>query len=112
MALPYCVAHARPARLAEIAEIAGIVCGAADPEQLVHWLTTMNAAMDIPPSLEAVGIAEEALPEMVRECIELYPRPNSPVPIEPDGLHQLLGHFLTGDAIAAWHEADRYGART
>jgi alcohol dehydrogenase class IV len=105
MALPYCLAHARPVREAAIAEMAGIVCDVADAEQLVHWLIAMNATMGIPPSLESVGIAAGALPEMVRECIELYPRPNSPVPVEAGGLHLLLRRFLRGEAMEAWREA-------
>jgi alcohol dehydrogenase class IV len=106
MTLPYAVAHCRSAREAEIAEIAGVVCGEADADRLVRWLVDANALMGIPPSLSAVGIGEESLASMAAECLSSYPRPNHPVPIDIEGLEQVLKRFLDGDAIGAWHDFD------
>jgi alcohol dehydrogenase class IV len=107
MALPYCLAHARPTSEARIAEIAAIVC--ADPDadavDLVRWLLETNAAMGIPPSLEAVGVSADAVPEMARDCVESYPRPNHPRPIEVADIEVLFGEFLSGDAEASWSRA-------
>jgi alcohol dehydrogenase class IV len=107
MALPYCLAHARPTSEARIAEIAAIVC--ADPDadagDLVRWLLETNAAMGIPPSLEAVGVSADAVPAMARDCVESYPRPNHPRPIAVDDIEELFGDFLGGDAEASWSRA-------
>jgi alcohol dehydrogenase class IV len=102
MTLPYAVAHCRAAREAEIAEIAGVVCGEANADLLVPWLVDANNLMGIPSSLAAVGIGHESLTSMAEECRSSYPRPNHPVPIDADSLEQVLTHFLHGDAIGAW----------
>jgi alcohol dehydrogenase class IV len=104
MALPYCLAHARPAREEAIAEIAEIVCDddEAGAEDLVRWLLDANAEMGIPPSLEAVGIDAARLPELTRSTVEDYRRPNHPVPIDAEGVGRLLRDFMVGDALASW----------
>lgn len=104
MALPYCLAHARPARVYQIDEIAQIVVGERDAERFVRWLVEQNDAMGIPPSLAALGIEADALPAMARECVESYPRPNHPVPIDAEGVERLLTHFHQGDPLAAWND--------
>jgi alcohol dehydrogenase class IV len=105
MALPYCLAHCRPTSELAIAEIAQIVCGRADATELVRWLLEANERMVIPSSLEAVGIQADALPAMARECIERYPRPNHPVPIELEDVERLLERFQAGDVLEAWNDA-------
>jgi alcohol dehydrogenase class IV len=104
MTLPYAIAHCRSARGAEIAEIAGIVCGEPDADRLVPWLVDANALMGIPSSLSAVGIGEDSLASMAAECRRNYPRPNHPVPVDTESLEQVLARFLDGDAIGAWHD--------
>jgi alcohol dehydrogenase class IV len=104
MALPYAVAHCRSAREAEIAAIAGVMCGAEDADLLIPWLVEANNAMGIPPSLSAVGIGQEALAVMAEECMTSYPRPNHPVDIDADSLEIVLERFLEGDAIGAWQD--------
>ncbi|MBS1892972.1 MAG: iron-containing alcohol dehydrogenase [Actinobacteria bacterium] len=108
MALPYCLAHARPAREAEIDEIAGIVCGKEEGLALLDWLLAANESMGIAPSLAAVGIDADEVESMAVECAERYPRPNHPVPITVEGLEELLSAFHAGDALATWVSA---GAR-
>jgi alcohol dehydrogenase class IV len=103
MALPYCIAHSRPTSEERIDDIAGIVSGEpADGESLIRWLLAANQRMSIPASLEAVGIGQERLDEIARICVESYPRPNHPAPIEIAGVRDLLDQFLVGDALAAW----------
>ncbi|MGH2937615.1 MAG: iron-containing alcohol dehydrogenase family protein [Solirubrobacterales bacterium] len=105
MALPYCLAHARPAREAAIDEMAGIVCGKEDGLALLDWLLEANESMGIAPSLAAVGIDADAIDGMAVECAERYPRPNHPTPITVAGLEGLLADFHAGDAHAAWESA-------
>lgn len=110
MALPYCLAHARPMREETIAEAAAIVIGDAEaqPKDLIHWLQDANARMGIPASLEAVGIERSRLRELATICAERYPRPNHPVPIEVDGLESLLDDFMVGDALGSWSRAGSF----
>jgi alcohol dehydrogenase class IV len=104
MTLPYAVAHCRSAREAEIAEIAGVVCGETDADRLVPWLVDANARMGIPSSLSAVGLGAESLASMAEECLSSYPRPNHPVPIDAETLERVLTRFLDGDAVGAWQD--------
>jgi len=105
MALPYCLAHARSAREREIAEIAEIVTGEADPDALVRWLVARNAEMAIPPSLAAVGIDASRLGAMAQTTVDAYPRPNHPVPIDAEGVERLLVRFHAGEPLAAWDDS-------
>lgn len=102
MALPYCLAYNRPAagaRLAAIADAVGVEGGG---EELVGWVADLADRLGTPGSLAAVGIGADALPEMARECVELYPRPGSPVPLEAARIERVLACFLEGDARGAW----------
>jgi alcohol dehydrogenase class IV len=73
----------------------------------VPWLVDVNARLGIPSSLDAVGIAEDALGDVARECLEAYPRPNHPVAVDQDRLEALLRRFHVGDAAGAWNDAAR-----
>jgi hypothetical protein len=39
---------------------------------------------------------------MAAECCASYPRPNNPVPVEPEPLERLLEQFHGGDIEGAW----------
>jgi alcohol dehydrogenase class IV len=105
MALPYCLAHSRPAAEPQIAKMAELVCGTSDPRDFLRWVVGMNETMSIPASLAEVGIEADALPAMAQEVLERYPRPNHPVEIELQALEQLLARFLRGELDDAWAEA-------
>jgi alcohol dehydrogenase class IV len=105
MALPYCLAHARPAREQQIAEMAAIVCDEPDPELFVSWVVERSRRMGIPASLAALGVAHEELPAIAADCVESYPRPNHPVPIDTAGVLALLERLHAGEPYAAWHDA-------
>jgi alcohol dehydrogenase class IV len=104
IALPYCLAQVRPAKEEAMAEIAAALCGdeGAGPEDLLKWLVDANVAMGIPGSLDSLGVAADALPAMAAECVEAYPRPNNPVPIEVDTVEALLVALHRGDPSGAW----------
>jgi alcohol dehydrogenase class IV len=105
MALPYCLAHARPAREPEIAEMAAIVCGDPEPELFVRWVVEHSRRMGIPASLAELGVARDELPAIAADCVESYPRPNHPVPIDTVGVQALLERLHAGEPYAAWHDA-------
>jgi alcohol dehydrogenase class IV len=106
MALPYCLAHARPACEGEIADMAAIVCGEPDPELFVRWIVEHSRRMNIPTSLADLGVDRAELPDMAADCVNRYPRPNHPVPIDEPGVLALLEHLHAGEPYAAWNVSD------
>jgi alcohol dehydrogenase class IV len=102
MALPYCLAYSRSGAEAPIAALGPLVGTEATADAVLSWLTRLTASLDLPASLDAVGIAAGELPGMAAEIAQSYPRPNSPVALEPAALERLLGHFHSGDVDAAW----------
>jgi alcohol dehydrogenase class IV len=107
MALPYCLAHARPAGERQIAEMAAIVCGEPDAERFVGWVVEHSRWMAIPASLAELGVRRHELPAMAADCVDNYPRPNHPVPIDPAGVLALLERLHAGDPYGAWHDCCR-----
>jgi alcohol dehydrogenase class IV len=105
MSLPYCLAYCRAAG-DRLEPVRAALALEGDPRELVDWVHRLNERMGIPPSLGEVGITADELPAMHHECVEVYPRPNNPVPVEADGIERLLAHFHAGDLDAAW--ADRF----
>jgi alcohol dehydrogenase len=75
---------------------------------MLDWIVELNADLGIPGSLAEVGILLDAIPEMAREVVELYPRPNNPVPVELESLEALFVDFYNGHAQEAW---SRHAAR-
>lgn len=111
MALPYCLAYCRSGAEQAIAEIATWVGLDQDAGAVLDWVVELNAALGIPASLHDVDIGRDALPSMAHEVIELYPRPNNPVPLALEPLQRLLEDFHAGDARAAWGRAVDGGRR-
>jgi alcohol dehydrogenase class IV len=107
MALPYCLAHARPACEEDITQMARIVTD--DPEaradDLIQWLVDRNDEMGIPGSLSAVGVANSRLGAMAQQVVEGYPRPNHPVSITQPDVEELLTLFHDGTPLNAWDKA-------
>ena len=104
MALPYCLTHARGACEEQIADMAEIVCGVPEPEQLIRWIVEHSAQMGIPTSLAELGVPYDALPAMAADCVENYPRPNHPVPINHSGVLALLERLYSGEPYDAWQD--------
>jgi len=107
MALPYCLAHVRNACETEIADMARIVCGAPDPELFLQWIVEHSQRMRIPTSLAELGVAEDELAAIAADCVENYPRPNHPVPIDQAGVLSLLERLHAGQPYEAWHDSFR-----
>ena len=100
LALPYTMAYNRPAaghRLLRIGQAAGT--GAGDVVQRVQGLCH---DVGIPEALRSLGIERERLPEMVAECLEQYPRPNNPRPLEREALLSLYTALWEGRPAQAW----------
>jgi alcohol dehydrogenase class IV len=102
MALPYCLAYNRAGSevaMEQMAELIGVADGAAG---FLAWVADLTRALGIPGSLERVGVGERDLAAMASECCDAYPRPNNPVPVEPEAVARLLAHFHAGDLDRAW----------
>ena len=104
VALPYCAVYNAPASeewlkgvTALLPEEARERDGKHAASPLVHWLASLNEALGMPASLEEVSVRRQDLPAMVDECLDKYPRPNNPVPVEREGLLELYDHLFTGD---------------
>lgn len=84
---------------------AAVVGAGSDAHDLLQWTLELNEALEIPASLGAVGIELDDLGEMAAECVQVYPRPNNPVPVAAESLVQLLRRHHEGDAEGAWQDA-------
>jgi alcohol dehydrogenase class IV len=86
LALPYAMEYnARLAseRLAGIARALGVEPRA---EEAVRAVRALSTAVGIPQAWKDLGLPRDALPDMVDECLSLYPRPNNPRPLDRSSL--------------------------
>jgi alcohol dehydrogenase class IV len=100
LALPYAMAYNREAaaaRLGRIGEAGGWDSG--DP---VARTQSLCHDLGIPEALRGLGLGREALPDLVAECLEFYPRPNNPRPLEAEPLLSLYTAMWEGRPAAAW----------
>jgi alcohol dehydrogenase class IV len=100
LALPYAMAYNRqPARerLARAAQAAG-----AAGRDAVAAVETLCRDVGIPDSLRGLGLERDRLPELVDECLEQYPRPNNPRPLERGSLLSLYTALWEGRPAHAW----------
>lgn len=101
MALPACLRYARPASETMLALIAEDVTGSPDIDGLLSWVMDLNDALGVPDSLASAGIHPAEVALMARECVERYPRPNNPRPLEIDPIDDLYQHLAAGLRTAA-----------
>ena len=98
MARPYCLRYALPAARDVVEGIAEIAIGRRDVDHFISWIFELNRALGVPPDLASAGIDGGAPPELAAECIELYPRPNNPAPLEQGRLTALYEAMSAADA--------------
>ena len=101
MALPYCLAYSL-SNLSVRRKLDLLALDVADTSvatglDVVSWIGRLNAVLEIPDGLNAAGIDRDELTSMVSECIELYPRPNNPVPLERERLVEMYTRLWAGD---------------
>jgi len=100
LALPYAMTYNREAaaaRLRQIGEAAG--WDSADP---VARTQSLCQDLAIPEALRGLGMDRDVLPDLVAECLEFYPRPNNPRPLEPEPLLSLYTAMWEGRPASAW----------
>ncbi|MBI4277604.1 MAG: iron-containing alcohol dehydrogenase [Armatimonadetes bacterium] len=105
IALPYTMVYnvpAVPGLLARVAEALGVGGGG---EETAAWaavraVVELNRALSIPMALRDIKVERSHLPEMARELMERYPRPNNPRPVEYDSLLRLYEAMWEGNVEA------------
>jgi alcohol dehydrogenase class IV len=108
LVLPYCIAYYAPIADALLRPLLPLV-GVGDAAGLAHWLAGLATSMEIPSSLAAVGIRVEAAERIATECLDTYPRPNSPLCVTRERLERLLSYAMAGDlggALSAMAEKE------
>jgi len=97
LALPYAMeynASLAAERLSGIARALGVEQRAQEAVQAVRALC---ATVGIPLAWKELGLARDILPEMVEECLSLYPRPNNPRPLDRSSLLRLYEAAWNGE---------------
>lgn len=101
MALPFCLAYSLPD--GGVSRRLSILAGEVADEQvrtgldLLRWIEELKEELAVPESLKVVGIEEGETVAMAQECLELYPRPNNPVPLQLERLGELYESLWRGD---------------
>ncbi len=100
IALPYTLAYNRSTardRLRALARTAG-----AEGQDIVEHVGRLCHDVGIPDSVRSLGLERDRLPELVDECLEQYPRPNNPRPLDREPLLSLYGAMWEGRPAHEW----------
>jgi alcohol dehydrogenase class IV len=116
VALPYCLAFNHSASAARMNQLAATLhdqveqwAGSpTDPTGIFGWLAHVTKQLEIPAGLKDVGIERADIDDMVTECVESYPRPNNPVPLERDQVAKLYEFMYQGDVQGCLDAFDRH----
>jgi len=102
--LPYIVSNyslACAPKMKKLAEAYGLQDGGDDPVELgvmvAEKARRLISSLRIPTTLKALGVKEKDLPMLARECIGLYPRPNSPVVFDEKSMEHFYRMMWEGD---------------
>jgi alcohol dehydrogenase class IV len=68
---------------------------------VLGWLGRLNDELGVPAGLRAVEIDRSEVPSMASECMDLYPRPHNPVPLERGRLERMY-EFLWADDLGSY----------
>jgi alcohol dehydrogenase class IV len=104
--LPYIISNYAVAcapKLQKLGEAYG-VDGVEDPVELGRAMAekamSIAAHLKIPTNLKELGLTESDLPALAKECLEIYPRPNSPLVFDGKSMTQLYERMLEGNLTA------------
>ena len=109
MALPYCTAYAASAATQRIDTLfARAGQAASDHDDIYGWIDALLREFDVPTSLREIGLTQADAAEMADECLNRYPRPNNPTPLEADrlaDLYRFMWHGELREAVTAFAPA-------
>ena len=101
--LPYIISNyaiACAPKMKKLAEAYGID-PATDPQALGREVAekakSIASAVKIPTTLKEIGVAESDLGMLASECLEMYPRPNSPLVFDSKSMTQLYHRMWEGN---------------
>jgi len=105
IALPHVIkfnAPAIPQKMSRIAKVLGLNdSNINDPIQVasyaVNTVKRLNELLDIPISLQSMGVEKEKAAELADECFTKYPRPTNPRKYSKDDLVKLYEQLWSGD---------------
>lgn len=107
MVLPYIIANysiACAPKMRRLAEAFGIGGQADEPVMLgkavAEKTKAMVAHLRIPTTLKELGVEEEDLGTLAKECLELYPRPNSPLVFDEKSMTHFYRMMWEGQLTA------------
>lgn len=102
LALPYAMAYGRKNATQRLRRIADATGG--DGGNPIARVEGLCRAVGIPASLRSIGLERERLPEMVAECLQQYPRPNNPRPLEREAVTSLYTAMWEGRPAHTWED--------
>jgi alcohol dehydrogenase class IV len=101
--LPYVIASYSVAcapKMKRLGIAFGVDDGLEDPAEIglavAERARGLVAAVNVPTSLKDIGVKESDLPALARECIELYPRPNSTLVFDVESMTHLYRMMWEG----------------
>jgi alcohol dehydrogenase class IV len=104
LALPYCLAYDRNADPVVVEQVARVATQGESGEmwEAVSTIDALVERLGLPRSLAEVAIDIQNVESMAEECIRDYPRPNNPVPLDSNGITQLIRAMHYGDLSSAF----------
>jgi len=101
--LPYIISNYAVAcapKMMKLAEAFGVETATEDPKKLglaaAENAQSIGAHVKIPRTLKEIGVREEDLPALAAECLEMYPRPNSPLVFDQGSMGRLYRTMWDG----------------
>jgi alcohol dehydrogenase class IV len=104
LALPLCLAYNRSVDPERASLVAGTItnrpdAGLLDAAEVIRGLTER---LGLPTTLVDAGIPDERYEEIAATCVNDYPRPGNPIPMERDRVLQVLRTMGHGELAAAF----------
>jgi alcohol dehydrogenase class IV len=112
LALPYCLAYNGGVD----ADIAMIISKALVGEERIGLQLVADRIAELaervgqPKSLEAVGIQRAEIPQMAKEVVDEYPRPNNPIDLELGAIEKLFERMFEGNLSSCWDNLTMEGS--
>lgn len=104
--LPYIVSNYSVAcgpKMKKLADACGVEA-AGEPAALglaiSERLRAIAAHLKVPTTLKELGVAESDLPSLAEECLDMYPRPNSPLVFDRKSMTELYRRMWAGSLVA------------
>lgn len=105
LALPYCIAFNASGLEPDCATTLARALTSGRSDDLVeaaHGVQALLGHLELPATLAALGIDEDADDRIAKRCATEYPRSNNPTPMDVDALRRLVPAMRTGDLAAAF----------